>query len=181
MDEKGVHQMLDALKTSSIDQTMLDNVLVSKPTPRVERLREAFFSLEPKLSIERARIETRILKETEGQPMITRRAKVFAAVVREMPIDIYPDELLVGFTGDGPRCTNISPMNAWVMERKRDSHLGEKARVAPVSLSEADAKELAEELTPYWKQQGRTGRWWNYGHNIHGTEPRRTRAHGHGL
>ena len=65
---------------------MLDRVLTIKPTARVERLREAYLSAKPTASIDRARIETRVMKETEGQPVVTRRAKIFAAIVREMPI-----------------------------------------------------------------------------------------------
>jgi len=69
-------------KPTDNEPTRLDRVLAMKPTPRVERLREAFVRLKPTASIERARIETRVMKETEGEPMITRRAKVFAAVVK---------------------------------------------------------------------------------------------------
>ncbi|MHA2087443.1 MAG: hypothetical protein ACW972_04150, partial [Promethearchaeota archaeon] len=65
---------------------ILNKILVNEPTSRVEMLREELLALTPTASIERARIETRILKETEGEPIITRRAKVFAATVREMPI-----------------------------------------------------------------------------------------------
>ena len=94
------------------EPTMLDRVLTMKPAPRIERLREALLRLKLTASIERTRIETRAMKATEGEPTITRRAKVFAAVLRELPVDIYPDELLVGCTSVGPRCTSISPMNA---------------------------------------------------------------------
>ena len=82
---------------------LLDRVMETKPTRRVERLREAFMRLKPTASIDRARIETRVARETEGEPVITRRAKVFAAIAREMPIDIYPEELLVGCSSAGPR------------------------------------------------------------------------------
>lgn len=80
------------------EPTMLDRVITTKPTPRVEKIREAILSLKPTAPIEKARIETRVMKETEGESLITRRAKAFAAVVREMPINIYPDELLTGCT-----------------------------------------------------------------------------------
>ena len=92
--------MLDTLKKSTVEQTMLENVLAMKPTGRVEKLRNAFFDIQPTVSIDRARIEARVLKETEGEPMVLRRSKVFAAVVREMPIEIYPDELIVGNTSN---------------------------------------------------------------------------------
>jgi len=150
------------------EPTMLDRVITMKPTPRVERMREAFLSLKPTVSIERARIEARVMKETAGQPMITRRAKVFAAVVREMPIHIGPDELLVGCTSVRPRCANIFPGTYTVPER-RASSVGDSPRATPPGLSDEDIRELEEELIPYWKEEGRVISW-HYGHNIHGME-----------
>lgn len=104
--------MLDTLKQSTVEETLLDRVLTIKPTARVERMRNALFGIKPSLTIDWARIDVRVLKETEGEPMITRRAKVFAALAREMPIDIYPDELFVGYPGPGPRWGHVNPMNA---------------------------------------------------------------------
>jgi hypothetical protein len=46
--------------------TMLDGIQTLKPTPRVERLREAFLSLKPSASIDRARIETRVSRYSVG-------------------------------------------------------------------------------------------------------------------
>ncbi len=164
--------MLDALKPSTVEQSVFDQVVTMEPTPRVDRMRNAFFDIKPSISIERARIEARVMKETEGEPMITRRAKVFAAVAREMSIDIYPDELFVGCSSDKRRCHNISP-GAYAAEqdaRNRRSGFGKHA--APRGLSDEDGRELVEELAPYWKEQGRTGRVasWHYGHNIHAYE-----------
>jgi formate C-acetyltransferase len=133
---------------------MPDSVAAMQPTPRIERMRAAFLELEPSNSIDRARIEARVMKETEGEPMITRRAKVFAAAVREMPLYIGPDELLVGCTSVRPRCGNVFPG---------------VYTTAPHGLSEEEARELEEELIPFWKEQGRTTPW-HYGHNIHGLE-----------
>jgi hypothetical protein len=140
-----------------------------RPTPRVERLREAFLGLEPTASIDRARIETRVMKETEGEPVVTRRAKVFAATVREMPIDIYPDQLLTGGIGVRPRCANITPAtrNAAARRGFQSYLLGQSEKAPFGDLSEDEKREL-EELTPYWTEQGRIGRTFHYGHNIHG-------------
>ena len=98
-------------ETTDRKPAMLDRVLTMQPAPRVERLRETFLRLDRSASIVKARIETRVMKETEGEPAVTRRAKIFAAVVREMPIDIYPDELLVGCVGTERRSSNISPIS----------------------------------------------------------------------
>ena len=90
-------------------ETLQERVFTIKPMPRVERLREAMVNRKFAASIDRAHIETRVMKETEGQPIITRRAKVFAAVAREMPIDIHPDDLLVGCPSVRPGYANVSP------------------------------------------------------------------------
>jgi len=133
---------------------MLDGVVTIEPTPRIERLRKTFFGTKPSGSIKRAAIETRVLKETEGEPMITRRAKVFAAVAREMPIDIFADELLVGYASVRRRCGNINPART----------------PSPGGLSEEDQKAWSEEIIPYWQAQGRAGKFWNYGHNVYGAD-----------
>lgn len=159
--------MLETLEKSTVDPTTLDGVLTMEPTPRVERLRESFLKLEPTASIHRARIETRIMKETEGEPTITRRAKVFAAVVRGMPIDIYPDELLVGCVSARQRCINIDPMNARVLAGIRASERTGIDRAGPRDLGDAERRELEEQLTPYWRGQGRIDKGFHYGHNIH--------------
>ena len=82
-------------KRDKRESNIFDTVVTLSPTPRVERLRESCLSLKPTASIARARIETGVMNETEGEPMVTRRAKASAAIVRQMPIEIYPDELLV--------------------------------------------------------------------------------------
>jgi formate C-acetyltransferase len=150
---------------------MSDGILTLKSTPRIERLREAFLNLKPTASIDRARIETRVMKETEGESMMTRRAKVFAAAVREMPIDIYPDQLLTGCIGVRPLCANITPANSNAEARKafKSYLLGLSEDAPSADLSDDEKREL-EELTPYWAEQGRIGKTFHYGHNIHGHE-----------
>ena len=132
------------------------------PTPRVQRLRDAFLDITPTVSIERARIEARVMRETESEPMSIRRAKVFAAAVREMPIYIFPDEVIVGGTSVRPCCHNMIP---GLESGFKDLLLGR-------GLSRSDLKELDEDLTPYWHRQGIVGpvATWHYGHNIHGME-----------
>jgi len=142
--------------------------MVMKPTPRIERLRQAFFDLKPTVSIDRARIEARALRGTEGEPTISRRAKVFAAVVREMPIDIYPEELLVGYASVRRRCINVNPATyAPLLPEGASDGVRDTERPAADGLGDEDIRELAEDLIPYWKEQGRAGKYWNYGHNVH--------------
>jgi len=96
------------------EPSLLDGMITIEPTPRIGKLKDAFLNRTPVVTIERARIETRILKETAGEPMITRRAKAFAAIVREMPIHIEPHQLLVGDVDSGPFPTYVNPSNAGI-------------------------------------------------------------------
>ena len=75
---------------------MLERVLSKMPSKRIDWLKEELLRIKPTASIERARIETKVMKETEGKPVMTRRAKVFAATCREFPIYIIPKQLIVG-------------------------------------------------------------------------------------
>lgn len=54
------------------------------------------------LSIWRSRIFTRVWKETENEPMSVRKAKCVAAYLKEVPIFIRDNELIVGFYAESP-------------------------------------------------------------------------------
>ena len=150
------------------EPTLLDRVLTIPPTTRIENLRETFLNTKPTTSIDRARIETRVMKETEGESVITRRAKVFAATVREMPITIYPDQLIVGSIGVRPRSANVTPVNRSTRARKgaQTYIFGLDEGMLSAELSDDDEREL-KKLTPYWAEQGRMGKAFHFGHNIH--------------
>jgi len=148
--------------------TQLGDIFAIEPTPRVQKLRDNFFPVKPTYSIERSRIEARVLRETEGESLIIRRAKVMAAVLREMPIAIYPDDLIVGETSVRQCCTNLVPGTLKQMEQRRRG-MGHRDTTSIDGIGPEDLKELAEDLDPYWEQLGRAGQvaTWHYGHNIH--------------
>jgi len=153
------------------DSDLLHQVLSIPPTERIKRLRNALLDLKPTASIERARIETRVMKETEGERTILSRAKVFAAVVRQLPVGVYPGELIVGCTSIGPRCTSISPMNAdSITDASQERMYGYNRKGTAKDLSDDEQRELTEELAPYWQSQGRVGNSAHFGHNIHAFE-----------
>ena len=133
---------------------ILEKIMEISPTPRVERLREAFLCLKPTASIDRAAIETRVMKETEGEQMALRRAKVFASIVREMPIDIHPDELIVGCHSVRPWCDNISPADGPALEAGQILNVTSAENYDLNAFSDEEKRILREDLIPYWKGQG---------------------------
>ena len=158
--------MLDTYRNED-RMAILDDVLTTDPTPRIDRLRNAFLDLKPSASIDRARIETRVMKETEGEPIITRRAKVFAAAVREFPVYILPDQLIVGSIGAKPLCYSMVPGMTLAARKAAQAYiLGYREDLVSAEPTQEEQKEL-DELYPYWKEQGRIGKTYHYGHNIH--------------
>ncbi len=121
----------------------------NEPTTRVQRLRETYLGLKPVLEIVRARILTRSMSETEGEPMVIRRAKAFAAIVKGMPMRIAPDELLVGYLGSTREAQPI-PVEHGPMIELTLGYPVEKEYI----FREEDEKELMEEILPYWKGAG---------------------------
>ncbi len=75
-------------KPNEKQPAMVDRFLTIQPTPRVEKLRQRYLDTKDKVVIDILRIRTQVMQQTHGQPKATRQARVFAATVREMPINI---------------------------------------------------------------------------------------------
>ena len=134
------------------DKARIASVVTIETTPRIEKLRNMYLERRYSVSIEKMRIETRSMKETEGEPIEIRRAKVFAAYARELPIGIFPDELIVGCAGNNPRCRYIDPEE---LERiDAGVEVDHYFKNYNKSLIDEDRKILKEELIPYWKGEG---------------------------
>jgi pyruvate formate-lyase/glycerol dehydratase family glycyl radical enzyme len=77
--------------------------------PRIQSLTAALQKDHHPICIEKLRIALRTMAATEGEPMILRRAKVFANVLREIPIFIEDDTLIVGSGASKPMGLEIDP------------------------------------------------------------------------
>lgn len=78
-------------------------------TPRVKELREIFFSRELSVCPERAVLITQSYQETEGQPMVVRRAKALDKILSEMTLYVKEGDLLVGNMASVPRAAPVFP------------------------------------------------------------------------
>ena len=127
-----------------------------KPSLRVEKLRaeyiEAAKRKEPNYNICSDRAIARVMKETEGEPMALRRGKAFAAVLKEVPVDIFPDEPFVGWAGGDYLSVQISA-------EQRGARTELEADFFKLT-NEEDRKILKEEIIPYWKGDGNWKRHW---------------------
>ena len=61
-------------------------------TSRIEQLKKQFFTHVPAVCLEGALSKTHVFKETEGEPMIVRRAKAFKRHCETKTITIQPGD-----------------------------------------------------------------------------------------
>jgi len=97
-----------------------------------------------KLCLERARLVTQAYRESEGEPMIIRRAKALAKVLDNMTIYIQPWEIIVGNFASNPDSIQHYPELFW---RWLDKAVEEEYRDL---LNEEERKEL-HEIHRYWR------------------------------
>lgn len=135
--------MLQALDR---EENLREQVITTQPTPRVERLRRWNLDAPNRAVINNQRIRVRVMKEMLGQPVEAVRAKAFAATVREMPINIYPDELIVGWLCSEPRGSEVS----LGLEKELDS-LGSREH-NPFLITDEDKREFLEEISPFLRE-----------------------------
>ena len=78
-------------------------------TERIQRLVDHLYEHMPVIESARAKLLTESYKATENEPIITRRAKAFAHILRHIPIIIRDDELIVGSSTLAPRGCQTYP------------------------------------------------------------------------
>ena len=124
----------------------------SAKSDRIERLKEDLFREMPQIEADRAVLLTESYMETEGEPMVVRRAKAFKNILEKIPITIRPYELVVGSATKRPRSCQVFPEFSFEwLEAEFDTV--EKRSADPFYISE-DTKNTLRGVYKYWK--GRT-------------------------
>ena len=118
-------------------------------TDRIPKLVEHLFAKMPEIESARAVLLTESYRETEGQPIIMRRARAFAHILDHLPIIIRDNELVVGSTTLAPRgCQTYPEFSFEWLEAEFDTVANRTAD--PFYISEQTKKELRE-VHKYWK------------------------------
>ncbi|MBM4047764.1 MAG: hypothetical protein FJ279_21890 [Planctomycetes bacterium] len=119
---------------------------------RIEKLKHRLAAMPPaEICFERARLMTRSYRETEGEPVIIRRAKAFATVLEGLPIAIAPDELVVGHVASRPRVAYFAPETFnWRNYRTGSVHEWSDHRF---SKSLNIRARIPDEVADYWRNQ----------------------------
>lgn len=117
-------------------------------SPRIDRLVKALYEKMPEIESDRAVLITESYKATEGEPIITRRAKAFEHILENLPIVIREDELIVGAATKAPRGCQVFPEYSFEwLEAEFDTVATRSAD--PFYISE-ETKETLSKVYKYW-------------------------------
>ncbi len=121
---------------------------IEKPE-RITRLIDRMYDHMPEIEADRAVLLTESYKQTEGEPIITRRAKAFAHILENLPIVIREDELVVGSNSTKSRGCQVFPEYSYSwLESEFDTVATRSAD--PFYISE-DTKKKLSEVYKYWE------------------------------
>lgn len=118
-------------------------------SPRIRRLVDHLYAKLPVIESARAILLTESYKETEGKPIITRRAAAFKNILEKIPIIIRDEELIVGSSTIAPRGCQTYPEYSYEwLEAEFDTV--ETRAADPFYIAEQTKQELRE-VHKYWK------------------------------
>ncbi len=116
---------------------------------RIEFLKAELFKEMPQIEHERAVLLTESYMQSEGEPIITRRAKAFKHILENIPITIRERELVVGSATKRPRSCQVFPEFSFEwLEAEFDTV--EKRSADPFYISD-ETKKVLHEVYKYWK------------------------------
>ncbi|MFV0528757.1 MAG: glycyl radical protein [Lachnospiraceae bacterium] len=130
---------------------MYQNSSVPK-SGRIDRLIHNLYEKMPVIESARAKLLTQSYQATEQEPLIMRRAKAFAHILKNIPIVIREEELIVGSTTIHPRSAQTYPEFSWEWLEAEFNTIQTRS-ADPFYISE-QTKEEIREANAYWA--GRT-------------------------
>ncbi len=119
-------------------------------SPRLQTLKESFFSVKPSITVGRALAYTEVMKEHADLPKNVLRAKCFKRACETAPMFIQDNELIVGHPCGKPRTGSFSPDTAWEWLRDELETIGTRSQ-DPYFISEDDKRVMREQLFPFWE------------------------------
>ncbi len=137
-----------------------------KKSPRIAKLVDQLFEEMPQIETDRAVLLTESFKASEGKPTILRRAEAFEHILKNIPITIRPNELIVGAATIRPRSCQIFPEFSFEWIESEFDTLATRS-ADPFYISEQAKKEL-KEVFEYWK--GKTTSELAYSYMTEGTK-----------
>lgn len=117
---------------------------------RIVSLMEMTVSSQRFMSVDQARIITRVYREHASASPALKRAKALAASLKEMPISMDPQELLVGNRTPEVRAGVVFP-EAGISWIARDLDSLPSRPQDPFQVRDEDKRIFLEEIEPFWR------------------------------
>ncbi|WP_018527079.1 glycyl radical protein [Alkalispirochaeta alkalica] len=119
-------------------------------TDRIARLREATRGEQRLFSIDQALIITESYRDHRGEPRVLQRAHALARALREIPLRIDPDEMILGNRTPSIRAGVVTP-EAGISWIERELATLEDRPQDPFAVRPDDARRFTEEIRPFWR------------------------------
>ncbi len=125
---------------------------------RINTLKKRVIHTTPAIDLENARILTESFRETEGEPLVLRKAKAFLEQCRKKSVVIWDRELIVGCSGSKIRGGILSADVCWsIMDD--ELHTMTNRPYDPFKVTEEDKRIFNETIKPYWKNRSVFEKW----------------------
>lgn len=121
-------------------------------TNRTQRLKDALFANPREISLERALLYTASYQQTEGEPVMLRRAKATVYILDHVNIAIRDEELIAGNRTVKPRAGIMSPeMDPYWLLKELDQFATRPQD--RFDISDEDKQTYREVLYPWWEKR----------------------------
>lgn len=122
---------------------------IIEKSSRIQGLIDNLYEKMPEIEAARGRLVTESYKMTEELPIIKRRSHAFAHILKNIPIVIRDNELIVGSATVAPRSCQVFPEYSyeWLLS---ELDTVSTRQADPFYISEETKKELRE-IYPWWK------------------------------
>ena len=118
-------------------------------SPRIDRLVHHLYENMPVIEADRAELVTESYKQTEHLPIVRRRSAALMHILKNIPIVIRPDELIVGSNSIAPRGCQTFPEYSYEWLAKEYDTIATR-EADPFYISPETVRRL-EAVHPYWK------------------------------
>lgn len=125
---------------------------------RIERLKQRVIDTKPEMDLENARILTEGFRNTEGEPLVLRKAKAFHLQCEKKTITIWDDELIVGCSGSKIRGGILCADTCWSVLGDELESISDRP-YDPFYLKDEDKEVFVKEIKPYWKGRSNYEEW----------------------
>lgn len=120
-----------------------------RKSDRIDRLKDNLYKKLPEIEADRAVLLTEAYKMTENLPIIKRRSFAFLHILKNIPIVIRDEELIVGSSSKAPRgCQTFPEFSYEWLQDEFDTVATRSAD--PFYISE-ETKAALNKVYPYWK------------------------------